>query len=548
MQCPFCGAEINQELPFCTSCGKQWAEGKMQSEEVPIEQDSKSSEEKVPERKLESSQPSHEVAQSGVAQSEALQSIEPQSEPVQPKQGRLEEPQPELAEGKENGKGSVAPPSKQNTMGRMFSIPVIVLCIILFWPLGIGLLIARIVKQKKMKQGTNGEMETGPRKKKGIAKKVGIVCAVIFVLLLVLICALPTGTTTSETAPQQETGDDIGSGAEEEEKEQPEEENTTEVDSKNAADKSEAATQSGTKKEPDSTSSASDYSIQLNFPPLSNQYTFAQRNNVALQNFPELSQVISWYADMEAQLSDTDNFYNVQQEKELFSDTVRYKITSEYTGVYYIGNLKDNRPDGIGYIIELQSDDLFVYLNSVYLGNFVDGYYNGYGLLYKCPDGNEIYEYKYYRNYPDDETFYNGEYREWLNHVCYEGYFSDGVRSGQGNTYAIEPVTQYDAYYFSFGEIPEDLIEFQIFETVGTYDDGKLSGTVTVYGVDGYVEYRGNMENGEKSGQGVEYYSETTQVKYEGSFKNDLYDGQGTMYDQNGKVIYSGAWKDGDYA
>ena len=92
------------------------------------------------------------------------------------------------------------------------------------------------------------------------------------------------------------------------------------------------------------------------------------------------------------------------------------------------------------------------------------------------------------------------------------------------------------------------MIEFQIFETVGTYDDGKLSGTVTVYGVDGYVEYRGNMENGEKSGQGVEYYSETTQVKYEGSFKNDLYDGQGTMYDQNGKVIYSGAWKDGDYA
>lgn len=156
MKCPFCGAEINHELPFCTSCGKQWAEGKTQPKEVPIEQDTKSSEEKVPERKSESSQSSQKTTEPGLARSE---------------QGKPEEVQPELSEGKENGKGSVAPPSKQNTMGRMFSIPVIVLCIILFWPLGIGLLIARIVKRKKMKQGTNGEMETGPRKKKGIEKK-----------------------------------------------------------------------------------------------------------------------------------------------------------------------------------------------------------------------------------------------------------------------------------------------------------------------------------------------------------------------------------------
>lgn len=388
MKCPFCGAEINQELPFCTSCGKQWAEGKMQSEEVPIEQDTKSSEEKVPERKLESSQPSHEIAQSGVAQSEALQSIEPQPEPVQPKQGRLEEPQTELAGGNRADKGSVAPTSKQNALGWMFSIPVIVLCIILFWPLGIGLLIARIVKQKKIKQSTNDKAEGSPRRKKGTAKKVGIICVVIFILLLVLICALPTGTTTSEAAPRQETGDNIGSETQGTEKEE-----NTSVVSEDAAEVSEAVAQSETNKAPDNANSASDYSIQLDFSPLSNQYTFAQQHNVALQNFPELSQVVSWYADMEAQLNDTDNFYNVQREKDLFSDTVRYKITSEYTGVYYIGNLKDNRPDGIGYIVELQSDDLYMYLDSVYLGNFADGYYNGYGLLYKCPDENEIYDY-----------------------------------------------------------------------------------------------------------------------------------------------------------
>lgn len=298
MKCPFCGAEINQELPFCTSCGKQWAEGKTQAKEVPIEQDTKSSEEKVPERKSESSRSSQKTTEPELARSEQV---------------KPEELQPELAEGKESGKESVAPPSKQNTMGRMFSIPVIVLCIILFWPLGIGLLIARIVKQKKIKQSTNDKAEDSPHRKKGTAKKVGIICIVIFILLFVLICALPTRTTTSETVPQQETGEDIDSETQGTEKEE-----NTSVVSEDAAEVSKAVAQSETNEAPDNANSASDYSIQLDFSPLSNQYTFAQQHNIALQNFPELSQVVSWYADMEAQLNDTDNFTMFNEKKICF--------------------------------------------------------------------------------------------------------------------------------------------------------------------------------------------------------------------------------------
>ena len=32
------------------------------------------------------------------------------------------------------------------------------------------------------------------------------------------------------------------------------------------------------------------------------------------------------------------------------------------------------------------------------------------------------------------------------------------------------------------------------------------------------------------------------------SIKKGHYEGKGTQYDENGNVVYSGNWKDGDYA
>lgn len=42
--------------------------------------------------------------------------------------------------------------------------------------------------------------------------------------------------------------------------------------------------------------------------------------------------------------------------------------------------------------------------------------------------------------------------------------------------------------------------------------------------------------------------SNSDQIKYEGHFRKGKYDGKGVMYDENGKIIYDGKWKNGDYA
>lgn len=294
---------------------------------------------------------------------------------------------------------------------------------------------------------------------------------------------------------------------------------------------------------------SSDYTMQINFAPLAHQYSYAQTHNIALHNFStKLNSVINWYNTNSAAMQDTDNMYHLNIDQKLLSSELCYKITSENTNYVYVGALKDNRPDGIGYIAKIDSDDLTLYVSNVYLGYFKDGYYDGYGLLFNDPDESDIADYQYYRDYPDKETFYTGEYLTCLNCVSYEGMFSKGEESGKGNEFVIDPVTQYQAYYYTHDSAPEGMLDFAIFETAGEYADGRQNGSVTIYGVNGCIAYKGLVKNGLKNGKGVEYYDNSNQVRYEGEYKNDNYNGQGTFYDEDGNVTYSGEWKDGDYA
>ena len=38
MKCPYCGAKINRELPFCTNCGNEWANTKPVPEEPKVQE------------------------------------------------------------------------------------------------------------------------------------------------------------------------------------------------------------------------------------------------------------------------------------------------------------------------------------------------------------------------------------------------------------------------------------------------------------------------------------------------------------------------------
>ena len=65
--------------------------------------------------------------------------------------------------------------------------------------------------------------------------------------------------------------------------------------------------------------------------------------------------------------------------------------------------------------------------------------------------------------------------------------------------------------------------------------------------VNGKLLYDGEMKNDQPNGKGKLYYPNSDILKYEGSFKNGEYNGKGTEYSEEGKEIYSGKWKNGDY-
>lgn len=83
---------------------------------------------------------------------------------------------------------------------------------------------------------------------------------------------------------------------------------------------------------------------------------------------------------------------------------------------------------------------------------------------------------------------------------------------------------------------------------IGTNKNGELQGDDCYIYSNKYLLYEGDMKAGKMNGDGVEYYSNSDQIKYEGHFRKGKYDGKGVMYDENGKIIYDGKWKNGDYA
>ena len=242
-----------------------------------------------------------------------------------------------------------------------------------------------------------------------------------------------------------------------------------------------------------------------------------------------------------------------------------YAITIKETNLFYVGELKDNKPDGFGMledIIEFYNSDTGEneYYNHVkYLGYFKNGRPYGQCIKYKAlPDTKDI-----------ENMLKNTEMRQefidsYLSPIQYVGGFKDGVYSGKGVlfdyidvTLAFELLknsnsadTYYDDYednesagyeedagtdeYEQFLNETKDSIK-NIDFSYGTYESGKMNGYVEIYHNQKLL-YAGNT-----------LYDTNGRIKYEGEFTADKYDGNGTLYDENGNVVYSGKWDMGDY-
>lgn len=223
--------------------------------------------------------------------------------------------------------------------------------------------------------------------------------------------------------------------------------------------------------------------------------------------------------------------HNIAIDKRLLGKD-QYVITKNDTGYVYIGEIKDNSPNGVGAIYRMPDK-----LNGkntkvpIYQGEFKDGLYNGYGILYE--DSKTDLQLAAIGRLPESKAK-NEIFRAIENPILkYEGEFKAGEFSGKGNLY--------NGISNGQSTLPEINIES------GEFKKGKVKGNVCIY-FNGFIWYEGGMEDGKFNGDGIKYHSRTSNIEYKGHFKNDEYDGKGILYDKNGKVLRDGKWKNGDYA
>ncbi len=263
----------------------------------------------------------------------------------------------------------------------------------------------------------------------------------------------------------------------------------------------------------------------------------------------------------------------IKQETTLFSSVDRYVVTREASELMYIGETKDNKPDGVGRIIKLISareytengkikaefkdyteggEDYEVIGVLVYVGEFEDGWYNGYGWEHLTPDSEWSSSLYRCRDIGEDYASVGSSLLENVmttcNPICYMGEFKKGQYHGNG----VE--ISYAARELPAGMSEEDIVEKFGYRVdrelgfyVGEFKKGERTGQAKEY-LRGMLYYSGGERNAEYHGEGTLYYVGTNQIKYKGHWANGEYDGKGTLYDKDGSVIYDGKWNMGDYA
>ena len=178
---------------------------------------------------------------------------------------------------------------------------------------------------------------------------------------------------------------------------------------------------------------------------------------------------------------------------------------NHYTeGFYYVGELDDNRPDGIGALYKKQYGRKG--LVPIYMGEWEEGLYNGYGQLFEIP------------------------HNSYMSILRFEGNFEDNKPNGKGIKYQM------------WGN-DHNLTGFNL--TAAEFDGDYRENGKMKHFIDFVLRLEGKFDK-DGNGEGIQYY-ENGKVQYEGEFENGRYHGDGVLYDQDGKKIYDGEWERGDY-
>lgn len=227
-----------------------------------------------------------------------------------------------------------------------------------------------------------------------------------------------------------------------------------------------------------------------------------------------------------------------------------YARTKEYSELYYVGDMKDNRPHGKGCIYEvinmfytgaLSEGDSEIYVMKVYEGEFKKGQFDGFGRKYYAVECVISVEDEYGFLYETGGRLLDyyvdvvGNIQENIirstNPLEYEGEFKEGEYSGDGN-------------FYEYLLKPDNSLKINI--ASGEFRENKACGECKIYN-GAWLVYEGEIKDWEYNGKGTLYYS-NGKKHYEGEWTKGEYDGKGTLYNEDGSVEYKGKWDFGDYA
>jgi hypothetical protein len=208
-------------------------------------------------------------------------------------------------------------------------------------------------------------------------------------------------------------------------------------------------------------------------------------------------------------------------------------------GSKYDGDFIDGKKEGQGTYYGKDGE--------YYKGAYKNDLLNGKGILI-WGRGSEYCGDKYEGEFKDSLLHGKGIYY-WTDGRKYDGYFINGKKEGQGT------------YTYANGD-----------KYIGGWENNKRSGHGTFYGKDGEY-FEGIYKNDFPNGKGISIWGKNSKYcgdKYEGEFKDSWYhgkgiyywtdgrkydgyfingkkEGQGTLYAKDGKIIYSGIWKNDEF-
>ena len=218
---------------------------------------------------------------------------------------------------------------------------------------------------------------------------------------------------------------------------------------------------------------------------------------------------------------------------------------------YYVGKIKNNRPNGDGALFVFSTGSG---MQLLYAGEFKDGKANGTGVMLNSTwFGYDISESGTY-----EKNLSNGKGIR----------YKDGDITGVYGAYNDMLVEYSDGRFATYSKDKQEEIikrivkrnpayRMKLLEGLYEVDNRKVKINVPVvkpiegfvgkfkedeyqegkeYDYFGILVYDGEFKNGEYSGSGTLYYDGSSSIKYKGKFRNGNYNGKGVLYNKDGSV------------